>query len=354
MTHDPIREYLKRTKNHNYHGPLYQSDGKAIGLRLIPAVRDLKFAWNEKKQQKLDEQAQKVLESGQKALMEWAKSCGEASDYRDNLPIQCLHPVGHYYEIPNLLLNGTLHKMIEERPQLKYLMLHNIDTVGADVDPGMLGLFVKSNVSFSFEVIPREIDDVGGGLARVDGKTRLVEGLALPREEDEFKFDYYNSMTTWIDIDKLLLMFDLGRKALSNPQLVTAAVQKFSQRIPTYVALKNVKQRWGNAQEDTFPTAQFEKLWSDISSLDDVDCSYFVVPRERGSQLKEQAQLDGWLRDGSASYLESICCFEEYHISKKETENKIHYLNDQSTSAFHHLKWRRKVSDDSSVEEYVH
>ena len=33
---------------------------------------------------------------------------GEAADYTDTLPLQCLHPVGHFFEIPNLLLNGTL------------------------------------------------------------------------------------------------------------------------------------------------------------------------------------------------------------------------------------------------------
>jgi hypothetical protein len=27
----------------------------------------------------------------------------------------------------------------------------------------------------------------------------------------------------------------------------------------------------------------------------------------RGQQLKEQSQLDGWLRDGSAGYVESLC-----------------------------------------------
>jgi hypothetical protein len=72
-----------------------------------------------------------------------------------------------------------------------------------------------------------------------------------------------------------------------------------------------VKKRWGQGQEDVFPTAQFEKLWSDMSSLDDIDCDFYVVPRVRGSQLKEPAQLDGWLRDGSAAYLESICSFDD-------------------------------------------
>jgi len=305
MTDSALQTYLDRVEKHGYEGPLYLSKGKSMGLRLVPTVNDLQFSWDSLP--KLDEQAQKVRESGHKALLGWAESCGEGSDYRDNLPLQCLHPVGHFYEVPNLLLNGTLKTMLEDRPQLKYLMLHNIDTVGADVDPGMLGLFASNESTLSFEVIPRKIEDVGGGLARVNGKTRLIEGLALPREEDEFKFSYYNSMTTWIDIDRLLQVFGLARSELADSSKVSQAVHVFSRRLPTYVALKEVKKRWGNGQEDVFPTAQFERLWSDMSALDEVDCEFFVVSRYRGAQLKDVSQLDGWLRDGSAKYLESLC-----------------------------------------------
>ncbi|KAG7354014.1 UTP-glucose-1-phosphate uridylyltransferase [Nitzschia inconspicua] len=305
MTDSAIHGYLDRVQNHGYEGPLYISPGKTIGLRLIPTANDLKFSWQN--QPKLDKQAQKVRESGQQALLEWVKSCGEASDYRDNLPLQCLHPVGHFYEVPNLLLNGTLKTMLDDRPQLRYLMLHNIDTVGADVDPGLLGLFVSRDSTLSFEVIARRIDDVGGGLAMQNGKVRLVEGLALPNEEDEFKFTYYNSMTTWIDIDKLLKVFGISRNDLADELIVSNAIHTFSAKLPTYVALKEVKKRWGNGQEDVFPTAQFEKLWSDLSSLDEVDCDFFAVSRHRGCQLKDVSQLDGWLRDGSQKYLEKLC-----------------------------------------------
>jgi hypothetical protein len=31
----------------------------------------------------------------------------------------------------------------------------------------------------------------------------------------------------------------------------------------------------------------------------------------RGQQLKDQAQLDGWLRDGSAAYVESLCEYQD-------------------------------------------
>ena len=48
-------------------------------------------------------------------LLQWALDQGEAQDYTANLPVQCLHPMGHFYEVPNLLLNGTLRLLLQER-----------------------------------------------------------------------------------------------------------------------------------------------------------------------------------------------------------------------------------------------
>jgi hypothetical protein len=221
-----------------------------------------------------------------------------------------LHPVGHWFEIPNLLRNGVLLQLLQARPNLKHLMLHNIDTLGANVDPGLLGLHIESGACLSFEMITRRIDDRGGGLARVNGRVRILEGLALPREEDEFHLSYYNSLTTWICLDKLLAAFELNRTDLENAEKVSAAIRKLAARMPTYITLKDVKKRWGHGQEDIFPVAQFEKLWGDMSALPEIESRFFVVPRLRGQQLKDQAQLDGWLRDGSAAYVESLCEWE--------------------------------------------
>ena len=307
LTHAPIEQMLAAQNSYGYHGPLCLSPGRAIGLRLIPMVRDLRFAWEEMPQQLLDEQAQKVRESLHHALIDWAANAGEGNDYTDNVPQQCLHPVGHWYEIPNLFRNGVLKDLLEERPQLKYLLLHNIDTLGADVDAALLGQHILSGAGLTYEVITRRIDDRGGGLARVDGRVRLVEGLAMPREEAEFGLSYYNSMTTWIDIDKLLGAFGLTRNDLGNQDKVLAGIRALAARMPTYITLKDVKKRWGQGQEDVFPVAQFEKLWGDMTALPEVDSRFVVVPRMRGQQLKDQAQLDGWLRDGSAAYVEKLC-----------------------------------------------
>jgi len=313
LTHDQIARWLARSE-HDEHVVL--SPGRAIGLRMIPMARDLRFAWEELAHQLLDEQKQKVRDSLHAALIGWAERAGEGADYTDNLPQQCLHPVGHWYEIPNMLRcdatgrPGVLARLLAERPQLQWLFLHNVDTVGADLDPALLGRHIAGGSCLSYEVIPRRIEDRGGGLARVNGRVRLVEGLAMPRQEDEFKLRFYNTLSTWIDIDQLLAGFELTRADLVDGPKVAAAIRACAAKMPTYVTLKDVKKRWGHGQEDVFPVAQFEKLWGDMTALGEVESRFFVVPRLRGQQLKDVAQLDGWLRDGSAAHVERLCAWE--------------------------------------------
>jgi hypothetical protein len=189
-------------------------------------------------------------------------------------------------------------------------MSHNIDTLGANLDPAVLGYHIKNEKTVTMEVTARRIDDRGGGLAKVNGNLRLVEGLALPKEDIEFDLTFYNTLTSWIDIDKLLNLFSLKRDDLKNDKLILEAVRNAAAKMPTYITIKDVKKRWGKGQEDIYPVTQFEKLWGDMTALPEIDCQYISVPHFRGQQLKEPAQLDGWLRDGSADYVNSICRWE--------------------------------------------
>jgi hypothetical protein len=309
LTHAPIESYLRSSFGDAVGRTVFVSPGRSIGLRLVPTLRDLHFAWEETAQQRLDEQQQKVRDSVRAALATWARTVGEASDYTDNLPSQCMHPVGHFFEVPNLLKNGTLARLLAVQPSLRTLLVHNIDTLGATPDPAYLGWFRQSGAMLGWEVIPRRIEDHGGGLARIDGRLRLVEGLALPREEDEFALTFYSTNTCWIDIDGLLELFGLTRADLADEERTAAAVRAMAARVPTYVTLKDVKKRWGHGQEDVYPVAQFEKLWGDMTALAEARNAFAAVPRARGQQLKDQSQLDGWVRDGSAAYIESLCAW---------------------------------------------
>ncbi len=89
LTHAPLETFLREESNYAYPGLLLLSPGRAIGLRLVPTVRDLRFAWEEMPQQTLDAQQQKVRESLRAALIGWAKASGEAS----RLPGQPAGPV---------------------------------------------------------------------------------------------------------------------------------------------------------------------------------------------------------------------------------------------------------------------
>ncbi|GAB3181370.1 UTP--glucose-1-phosphate uridylyltransferase [Telluribacter humicola] len=313
LTHEPIRKKLEQTNNFGYGGTTLLSPGRSIGQRFVPMERDLRFMWEEMPQEMLDENKQKVREASRQTLIGWAKSKGEGSDYVDNIAAQRFSPLGHWYEVSNLLRNGTLARLLAEQPQVQTLMLHNIDTLGADVDPAALGYHLESGNALTFEVVPRRIEDRGGGLARVNGQIRLLEGLAQPREEDELNLSYYNTMTTWIQIDPLLQLFGLTRDDLQrgDESQLAKAVRRVAHRIPTYVTIKDVKYRWGHGQEDIYPVAQIEKLWSDMSALTDIQCGYIAVPRYRGQQMKDPAQLDSWVTDGSKGYVTSLCHFQQ-------------------------------------------
>lgn len=300
LTHAPIEKAASADAN------LVLSPGRSIGWRFIPMARDLRFAWEEMSQQILDEQKQKVRESSRAALIQWAEQSGEASDYTDNIPLQCIHPTGHWYEVSNMLRNGVLNQLCHRRPQLKYLLVHNIDTVGVNLDPYLLGLHISHSTAITVEVISRQVEDRGGGLARVNGQLRLIEGFALPSERDEATLSFYNSNTFWIDIDQFLAVFSLTRGDLGDHQRVKEATRNVAASLPSYITLKDVKKRWGKGQEDIFPVAQFEKLFVDITARKDLTSFFVAVSRRRGQQLKEPAQLDSWVRDGSAEFVNSL------------------------------------------------
>lgn len=312
LTHTAISGHLQRTANYAHDGPVHLSPGQSIGQRLIPTARSLAFLWEEMAHERLDENKEKVREAARRSLLDWVRAVGEGVDYTDNVPTQRLHPPGHFHEVPNLLRNGVLARLLDDFPNLRWLLVHNVDTLGADLDPVHFAVARQSGATLAFEVVPRRIDDRGGGLACVNGRLRLLEGLAMPTEETEFHLRYYNTLTTWVDIDGLLHAFKLTRADLrDDPDKVAASIRDMAARVPTYVTIKDVKRRWGHGQEDVYPVAQFEKLWGDLTALPSLPCAFLAVDRKRGQQLKDAAQLDPWITDGSRDHVLSLCAFPQ-------------------------------------------
>ena len=112
-------------------------------------ARDLRFAWEEMPQQVLDVQAQKVRESLQAALIAWAERAGGGSDYTDNVPLAVPAPGGPLVRGPQPVAQRHARRAAGRAAALKYLMLHNIDTLGADLDPALLGLHIAAGACLS-------------------------------------------------------------------------------------------------------------------------------------------------------------------------------------------------------------
>ena len=62
-----------------------------LRILMVPMARDLLFLYEERAHQVLDEQAQKVRESMQSALLNWARETGEGSN---QWPTGCRHCIG--------------------------------------------------------------------------------------------------------------------------------------------------------------------------------------------------------------------------------------------------------------------
>ena len=45
LTHEPIEQHLQSHYGKDFGHEIFLSPGRSIGLRLVPTVRDLHFAW---------------------------------------------------------------------------------------------------------------------------------------------------------------------------------------------------------------------------------------------------------------------------------------------------------------------
>lgn len=308
LTHQAIHERLQQAHNFGYKGSVVLSPGRSLGQRFIPMSRDLQFLWEGVLSADSNDHGQRVQAAIRAAMIQWAQNKGEGKDYTANIPDQRFSPLGHWYEVSNLLRNGVLTKVLQEQPQLETLLLHSVDTLGVYIDPAALGHHLAQSNTLTYELIPRWTGDRGGSLARVNGRLRLVEDLAFPQEGDEHQLSYLPTLSTWIQIDPLLSLFGLTREDLNgNPDHIDKAVRMLAQRMPTYVEVKEVKYRWGHGQEDIHPVAQVEKSWFDMSILPELTAGYLQVSRFRGQSLRSPDQLDAWANDGSLEFVKKLC-----------------------------------------------
>ena len=93
----------------------------------------------------------------------------------------------------------------------RYLLVRNVDNLGARIDPVLLGHHIASGCQATVELAPKMPGDVGGAPYLYRGRTQLIEGLRFPPGFDPDIVDVFNTNTLWFDAAALDRDFDLGK-----------------------------------------------------------------------------------------------------------------------------------------------
>ena len=104
--------------------------------------------------------------------------------------------------------NGTLQRFLASGG--RYLLVRNVDNLGARVDPVILGHHIKSQCDATVELAPKNPEDVGGSPFSYQGRTQLIEQIRFPEGFDASIVDVFNTNTLTFTAKALDRDFDLG------------------------------------------------------------------------------------------------------------------------------------------------
>jgi len=104
--------------------------------------------------------------------------------------------------------SGCLQRFLDKGG--RYLLVRNVDNLGARIDPIVLGHHIKSSCDMTVELAPKWPEDVGGSPFMYLGRTQLIEQLRYPKGFDPNIVDVFNTNTFTFTADALDRDFDLG------------------------------------------------------------------------------------------------------------------------------------------------
>jgi UTP--glucose-1-phosphate uridylyltransferase len=107
----------------------------------------------------------------------------------------------------------------------KYLLVRNVDNLGARIDPVILGHHIQSRCRATVELAPKHKGDVGGAPYLYRGRTQLIEGLRFPPGFDPDIVPVFNTNTLWFDAAAIDRDFDLGKYYVEKTVEGRTAVQ---------------------------------------------------------------------------------------------------------------------------------
>jgi UTP--glucose-1-phosphate uridylyltransferase len=113
---------------------------------------------------------------------------------------------------------------------VRTLLLSNVDNLGAELDPVVVGYHLERERPLTCEVAPALGSDVGGAPALVDGELQVVEGFRFPEGYDASRNRWLSTNTFTMSLELLEREYDLtwfyvekqvgGRVAVQMERLV--------------------------------------------------------------------------------------------------------------------------------------
>ncbi len=113
--------------------------------------------------------------------------------FRDAAGALSLYAPGHGDFALAMCASGTADWLEEQG--VRALMLSNVDNLGADLDPLVVGYHLAHGKPLTVEVAPARAGDAGGTPALVGGRLQGVEGFRCPADFDFSRLAFLNTNT---------------------------------------------------------------------------------------------------------------------------------------------------------------
>jgi UTP--glucose-1-phosphate uridylyltransferase len=177
--------------------------------------------------------------------------------FRDELGEISIYGPGHGDLMPSLRRSGALDWA--RARGIEYLLMANVDNLGAALDPRLLGAFAATGAEMMVEVVAKDPGDKGGAPASVNGRVQLVEDFAFPEGFDKDSIPVFNTNTLWFRVDAIDRDLDL---------------------------------RWYCVHKEAGgrPVVQFERLVGQVSWS--LETAWTLVTRDRFLPVKSPEDLD--------------------------------------------------------------
>lgn len=147
----------------------------------------------------------------------------DGSLFRDPSGALSLYGPGHGDLLPSLKASGALAWLLERG--IDYLLMANVDNLGASLDPLLLGRFAGGSKELMAEVVERQAGERGGSPCLVNGRVQIVEDFAFPPGFEKAAIPCFNTNTLWFRTEALEADHPLRWYAVEKQALGQSVVQ---------------------------------------------------------------------------------------------------------------------------------